>query len=154
MECHLCPHNEDVASGKYRGMAFETTPCAACELKDDPGFAIAFNSEHPAAAAVVSGGPEETDPMRDQGLPVSALWELVVTLLLLPPRTRDILCWRYAGYKYHEIALVQRVTKSAVELRHRNALKRFPLLRALFPAKAGKHDGRRRHAAAGVEVRK
>ena len=165
MECHKCRHNEDVATGRYAGVEFAKTPCAKCELKAGGSFAIEFDDERPGiriAGSVLEAEPlvedvhfaEERDAEVGPWVPVDALYDLVATLLMLSPRTRDVVCWRYAGYKYRDIALVQRVTASAVELRHREALKRHPLLRCLFAAKAGRQKSRKRHAVAGVEVPK
>ena len=164
MECHKCRHNEDVAAGRYADVEFAETPCAKCELKAGDSFAIEFDDERPGSQ--VAGPVLETEalvedvhfpyePDAEVGpwVPISGLVDLVATLLTLSPRTRDVVCWRYAGYKYRDIALVQRVTASAVELRHRNALKRHPLLRRLFAAKAGRQRSRKRHVVAGVEVR-
>ena len=162
MECHLCKHREDVAAGRYAQVTFEETPCAKCKLKPEDFFAIDFNDELSELAQATSGQvehglvedvhfPEELDAEVERRVPVSVLWDLVVTLLALPPRTRDVICWRYAGYRYRDIAQAQHVTTTAVELRHRRALKRYPLLRCLFPSKAEKQRKRKRHAVAGEE---
>ena len=163
MECHCCPHHADVEAGKYREVAFETTPCASCELIEEPDFVIAFDNDRPAALPGAPATrqnyvedvhfPEEADAEPERGEQESMLWELVVTLLKLQPRTRDVICWRFAGFKYRDIAMLQHVTVTAVELRHQKALKRFPLLRSLFPSKVGKRRCRVRHAPAGAEGR-
>ena len=153
MECHRCRYRRDVGAGRYANLEFARTPCAQCELKDGDSFAIEFNDDLRGSAAVapaLGAEPfgedlqfsEESDVEDEKLVPVSVLWELVVTLLTLPPRTRDLVCWRYAGYKYRDIALVQHVTKAAAELRHRKALKRFPLLRFLCPSKVVRKAGR------------
>ena len=163
MECHKCRYRADVTAGRYAHLEFAQTPCAPCELKDGDSFAIEFNENLSGGAASSRDlrreslvedvpFPDEPDADSERSVPVSVLWELVVTLLTLPPRSRDVVCWRYAGYKYREIALVQHVTTTAVELRHRKALKRFPLLRCLFPSKAGK-QGLKQRAVVAREVR-
>ena len=153
MECHRCPHRKNVESGMYREVAFETTPCASCELGEEPDYVVAFDDERPSDISDAAFFAADPEAAREWGVPVSVLWELVVTLLTLQPRTRDVVCWRYAGFKYRDIAMLQHVTVPAVEQRHRKALKRHPLLRALFPSKAGRQRSRKRHAQAGAEVR-
>jgi hypothetical protein len=163
MECHCCPHHEDVESGKYREVPFETTPCASCELDDEPDFVVAYDDERPGAAPGAPGiqpddaedalFPEELDAEPERSVQESLLWDLVVTLLKLHPRTRDVVCWRFAGFRYKDIAMLQHVSVPAVELRHRNAVKQYPLLRSLFPTKVGKRRCRVRHAHAGAEGR-
>ena len=149
MECHKCRYRRDVVAGRYANLEFAQTPCALCELNEGDSFAIEFNDELSGSATEESTPgqepfvedvhfPEEIDAEVEPRVPVSVLWELVVTLLTLPPRTRDVVCWRYAGYKYLDIARVQHVTKAAAELRHRKALKQYPLLRCLFPSKTGR----------------
>ena len=171
-ECHRCRHRADVEAGRYAHVEFAQTPCAKCELKAGDSFAIDFSDELPRGRTAEPGEEsldcgqgrpesvvedvhfaEEVGGEEERQLPVSVLWDLVVMLLTLPPRTRDVVCWRYAGYKYRDIARVQHVTVTAVELRHRKALRRYPLLRCLFPSKAGRQRCRKRHAVAGVEER-
>ena len=160
-ECHKCRYRADVAAGRYAHLEFAKTPCATCELKDGDSFAIEFNEDLPGGAARSRDDgreplvedvhfADEPDADDERRVPVSVLWELVVTLLTLPPRARDVVCWRYAGYKYGDIARVLHVTKAAVEVRHRKALKQHPLLRCLFPSKSGKHGQR---TAGNREVR-
>ena len=51
MECHRCPHAEAVRAGKYRGRAYEETPCAACELRESSAFTLEFDVALPAKEA-------------------------------------------------------------------------------------------------------
>ena len=51
MECHRCEHREAVAAGKYAGVAWEKTPCAQCELREDSNYTIAYDAERETAAA-------------------------------------------------------------------------------------------------------
>lgn len=153
MECHRCPHRKNVESGMYREVPFETTPCASCELDAEPDYVVAFDEDRPGVASDAAFFADEPQAAPEGSARTPMIWELVVTLLRLQPRTRDVVCWRYAGFKYRDIAMLQHVTVTAVELRHRNALKRHPLLRALFPSKAGRQRSRKRHAHAGAEGR-
>lgn len=154
MECHRCPHRKNVESGMYREVPFETTPCASCELNEAPDYVVAVDEDRPCVASNEAFFADEPQAAPRGHARTPKIWELVVTLLRLQPRTRDVVCWRYAGFKYKDIAMLQHVTVTAVELRHRNALKRFPLLRALFPKKARRRRSRRRNESASVEVRR
>jgi DNA-directed RNA polymerase specialized sigma24 family protein len=138
MECHKCQHGKDVAAGKYRGVPFAETPCARCELKENASFAIEFDPERDA-------GDLSVDPGNMGGVDVvAALAPLLVGLLRLPSELRDVICWRYMGMMYRDIALVQGVTVAAVEARHRRAMAMWPELRRLFPEKVAKQARRRK----------
>jgi hypothetical protein len=145
--CHRCPHAQDIAQGKFKAVAFEQTPCARCELKEDSLHTIEFDAERGdgrASDGFVMAGGGECESLATL-LPIDVMREVVATLLTLPPDVRDVICWRFAGMKYREIALVQGVTPAAVEARHKRALVKHPVLRALFPWKAGKQLMRKRH---------
>ncbi|MCX6995788.1 MAG: sigma-70 region 4 domain-containing protein [Kiritimatiellaeota bacterium] len=146
MECHRCPHREDVESGKYRGVAFVKTPCASCEQVEKSGYTIAFDEERADKEIVDGGGGTQVTGMEnDIRLPISVMSEAVAQLLTMPPAVRDVVCWRFAGMKYGDIARVQGVTVAAVENRQRRAMQRWPALRALFAEKAAKQGRRKPH---------
>lgn len=77
-------------------------------------------------------------------LPVSVLSEVVFQLLNLPSEMRVVVCMRFSGMPYRDIALLQGVTMSAVEVRHSRAMKRWPALNALFSEKAAKQVRRKK----------
>jgi len=145
--CHKCPHAADVAAGKYSGVPWEETPCAACALREYSVGTLPFDEERPAAggreqseacgtvawSCTVAEG-EEADPL----LPLSVLAEFVRGLMQMTPATRDTVCLRYQGLKYREIAARQGGTVSAAETRHWRAMTRWPELKALFALKAAK----------------
>ena len=95
-----------------------------------------------AAAPVVSEPGEEVEVM-----PVDILADVVKGLLTLSPEQRDVVCLRYAGLRYREIAELQGSTVAAVEIRHKRALKKWPALQAVFSGKARKQETRRRPGA-------
>ncbi len=136
MECHNCEHAADVAAGKYRRVPYEQTPCAVCELKESFPSSIEFDPER-EAGEVSSGRPGE-----EELIPVDVLRSLVVGLLELPPELRDVVCWRFAGMQYKDIAEIQGVTMAAVEARHRRAMRMWPELERMFPEKVVKHRRR------------
>jgi hypothetical protein len=79
----------------------------------------------------------------EERLPISVMTEVVVELLNLKPEIRDIVCWRFAGMPYRDIAALQGITVAAAEIRHWRAMKKWPALRALFAAKAAKQARRK-----------
>jgi hypothetical protein len=137
MECHRCQIKNELEAGKFANMDFAATPCAKCQLKENSEFTMEFQErkEQKMESKLVSE-PEVL-------LPISVLGEAIVQLLDLKPEVRDVVCWRFAGMDYHDIAVLQGVTTAAVELRHSRALHKFPALTALFVNKARK-QGRRK----------
>ncbi len=175
MECHRCKHRAALAAGKYREVAFEQTPCARCELRIREGYEVPFLEDREPTDDDVDEGdptveskyranwrdyatmdrhffdePEEDEPV----MPVAVMREAIARLLMLDPKTRDVICMRYAGVRYHEIARRLGVTVAAAEVRHRRALERWAPLKALFPEKTAKQRRRKPHrrpaAVAGV----
>jgi hypothetical protein len=150
MECHRCEHRAEIESGKYRGVAFEDTPCAKCELRESSSGTMEFDEDRapePGARCSAGGGQENQgeERMGEDRLPISVMSEAVVELLYMPPVLRDIVCWRFAGMKYREIAMVFGVTTKAIERRQERAMKSWPALRALFAVKAAKQKRRKPH---------
>ncbi|NQU97037.1 MAG: sigma-70 region 4 domain-containing protein [Chloroflexi bacterium] len=145
--CHSCEHAAAIAEGKFADNAWEDIPCSECNVMTGMGFAIEFDETRPSAVA--AGGDEEGDS-GEEHLPVSVMQEIVVGFLKLAPELRDVVAWRYAGVKYTDIALVQGVTISCVEKRHRRAMALWPVLRSLFPEKCAKQE-RRRTGGAGTD---
>jgi hypothetical protein len=85
--------------------------------------------------------PEDTGA--DPHLPVSLMTCFAAGILGLPPRQRDVVCWRYLGLKYADIAVKLGISATAAERLHARALKRWPPLNALFSVKAAKQRRRR-----------
>ena len=83
--------------------------------------------------------------VEEDRLPVSVMKEVIATILSLRPQVRDVVCWRYAGMMYRDIAAIRGVTTAAIELQHRRALKRWPSLQALFGEKLAKQARRKPH---------
>ncbi len=150
MECHKCQERKAVEAGKYAQMDFEDTPCAKCQLKENSAFTLEFDAERGNAD---SRRPETSDlrPQTDEALvPMSVLNEVVERLLILPPVLRDVVCWRFAGMKYRDIAVLQNVTMAAVEARHRRAMKGWPELKAMFQEKLVKQSKRKKSVPHGA----
>lgn len=147
MECHRCEHREAIEAGKYARVAFEKTPCAQCELREDSNYTIAYDAERETAADPVALGMTG-----EEMLPVSVMREVVLALLALPVETRNAICWRYAGFKYREVARIRSVTEASVEMRHKRALERWPVLKTLFPEKVAKQGRRKKPADGGPKA--
>ena len=165
MECHRCVNQAAVKAGRYRGVAFEMTPCGCCELRERVRFEVPYKEDgglrddepHDEQSFVRRGQVdwssyatvdvpfaeeyEEAEPV----LPLAVMGEAVARLMALAPKTRDVVCWRFAGMRYREIARRLGVTMAAAELRHRRALVQWPALRALFAEKAAKQCRRKPH---------
>ena len=145
MECHLCLHREDMESGKYRHVAFEKTPCASCQLEEKSGSTFEFKEDRG------TDEPRGVVETSDDLLPISVLKDFISQLLNLPPTLRDVVCWRYDGFSYTEIARFQCVTAATAEKRQRRAMEMWPALRAMFIEKAEKQ--KRRKLAEKEDVR-
>lgn len=161
-ECHKCPHRAAVESGKYADAPFEKTPCGTCELVEDSTYTIQYDPERPADTGQYArtSGAKHPIPLKAEAEPdpsaptpaeiaINAMQEFVTTLLTLRPRTRDIVCWRFQGMKYSEIADALGSTVAAVEVRHKRVLKALPILGELFPVTVAKRLHRKPHRKAG-----
>jgi len=151
MECHRCKDRVDIEAGKYAHVAYDETPCAKCELKENSDLTMEYVLERESCSqnpVVRMGniGPQTSDPRRqtdEEVLPLSVMNELVVRLMSMSPESRDVVCWRFAGKSFRDIAAVQGVTLAGAEARLWRALKKWPELRALFATKLARH-GRRK----------
>ena len=155
MECHKCQERKAIEAGKYAQMDFEDTPCAKCQLKENSAFTLEFDagresrSQNPPSFAEATEGMESRISEKDALVPMSVLNEVVERLLILPPVLRDVVCWRFAGMKYRDIAVLQNVTMAAVEARHRRAMKGWPELKAMFQEKLVKQSKRKKSVPHG-----
>ena len=140
MECHKCQERKAIEAGKYAQMDFEDTPCAKCQLKENSAFTLEFDAGRESRSQNQESGISEKDSL----VPMSVLNEVVERLLILPPVLRDVVCWRFAGMKYRDIAVLQNVTMAAVEARHRRAMKGWPELKAMFQEKLVKQSKRKK----------
>ncbi len=132
-------------------MAFEETPCGRCELRERSAFTLEFDEERAAAVPTVGEVPfPEEFEMEEAVLPVSVMSEAIANLMALSSTTRDVVCWRFAGMRYREIARRLGVTVAGAELRHRRALNKWTALRALFTEKSEKQRRRKKHRRCGA----
>ena len=154
MQCHKCPHRADVEAGKYRQVPYEATPCAPCQPRECSLHTLAVDTDRPVYLPGREGAechvdvpfPEEAEAARAL-VPLHVLEELVCRLLSLPAELRDVVCWRFMGLSYPQIAQSQGITAAGAEQRHVRAMRMFPELRTLFPAKTRRAKTRRRAGA-------
>ena len=147
MECHKCEHHEAVEAGKYVGVPFELTPCSKCDLQEVSIRTMEIEPDRPVyVPGRQSGGtpglggagvhwdvpfPEELEA-EEATIPVNLIEEFITRLLGLPEVVRDVVCLRFIGLTYPEIARKQGITTAGAESRHRRAMRMFPELRQLF----------------------
>jgi len=149
MECHRCKDRVDIEAGKYAQVTYSETPCAKCELKENSDLTMEYVQEresriqNPPSFAESTAGMESRSGVEEALLPLSVMNELVVRLMSMSPESRDVVCWRFAGKSFRDIAAVQGVTLAGAEARLWRALKKWPELRALFATKLARH-GRRK----------
>jgi hypothetical protein len=157
MECHRCKHREDLEAGKYAAVPFRKTPCAKCELKEVSLRTMEVDPDRPVYVVGKDAGvettvpcPEEMEATAEIKLPLDVLEELVSRLLTLPQELRDVVCWRFMGLEYKEIARKQKLTTAGAEARHDRAMRMFPELRQLFIVKTARQTMRRAALIKGV----
>jgi DNA-directed RNA polymerase specialized sigma24 family protein len=120
---------------------FEETPCFKCELKENSDYTLEYiqDREFRNQSAVCS----EQITENEEFLPVSVMREAMVEFLRLPPEIRDVVCWRFAGMSFRDIAVLQGITVAGAEVRLWRAMKKWPALAALFTEKAAKQSRRK-----------
>lgn len=135
MNCHQCPHSNNLAAGAFKDLPFEKTPCAKCQLDESSDFTMEYDDRRAASLPA----PTAEDPGDDQPVgqedAVMKLRSVAETLLQLPRKTRDMIFWRLSGLTYQDIAHIEGHTAAAVELRHRRAIAENPALAAIFAEK-------------------
>jgi len=135
MRCHNCRHHEAILRGDFDSKPWNETPCAACKLGEDTFYSVPFDEENPPVVATrqASGSPL---------IPADVLAQFVQGLLSLPSELRDIVAWRYQGVPYKEIAQRQGISIQLAEMRHKIAIRDWPVLQSLFPYKTAKRRRR------------
>ncbi len=144
MRCHNCPHHESINAS----IPWERLPCATCKLGEDTFYSVPFDEENPPEPAAGYPHSMTTDfrprTFKATLFPAEVLSQFVQGLLCLPPEVRDVVAWRYQGVPYKEIALRQGTSIQLAEMRHKRALREWPVLKSLFPDKVAKRQRRQR----------
>ena len=146
-QCHRCEYPNAIANGAFHDTAYEDTPCVKCVLAESSLGTREFDENQADIKLENNAAPplsEESKPFNERLIPVPVVLSLVSGLLSLPPETLTVLALRWQGWKYREIAKMQGISTAGVELCHKRAMKRWPMLGHLFPRKLSK-QGRRRN---------
>jgi len=139
MKCHSCPHHAAIADGRFFGKSFDELPCATCKLGEDTFFSIPFDEVNPPADLTSDLSPSTSlSPL----IPADVLSQFIQGILSLPPELRDVVAWRYQGVPYKEIACRQGISIQSAEMRHKRAMRLWPVLKALFPEKTARRERR------------
>ena len=114
-----------------------------CTMGEDTFYSIPLDEDHPP---VPVGDPafERTKasvPLNAQ-MPVDVLAQFVEALMNLPVGQRDVIAWRFQCLTYKEIAERQGTSIQLAEMRHKIAMRDYPILRTLFPEKVAKRRRR------------
>ena len=142
--CHNCPHAPRIAANEFENVDFAQTPCASCpQLNEDAESRQTREFVEGQALGVVRWSPPQEEMVVDR-LPITVLEEALRGFLELPPRTFRILQRRYKGDAYALIADELNISPSGVEVQLKRALEVHPHLKSLLPAKAKRHDARKR----------
>ncbi len=128
----------------------EASSFAEATADNTAGMEVRMRNEEHASGFWVQGKDGEPD---EEVLPISVMREIVAALLTMPTEIRNAVCWRYAGFEYRDVAKVQNCSLAAVEIRHTRALRRWPVLKALFPEKVARQARRQKKRSQNSEVR-
>ena len=139
MNCHACQYSEGILRGDYDGVPWGTMPCATCKLSEDTFYSIHLDHDHPPLKIddPAYERTKSTVPLAEE-MPVDVLSKFVEALMELPPEQRDVVAWRFQGLRYKDIAERQGTSIQLADMRHKIAMRDFPILRALFPEKTAK----------------
>lgn len=137
-ECHKCSWN-----GKG------SQHCLSC--KETPQNLVNYGKTHVSLTTmpdfetittrIVDFLPEENS---DYDKLVSIFNLTISAILSLPSKDRDIICLRWKsftekGHSYREIGREFSLSPQAVEIRLRNILRNYPILKVLFMIKCARH---------------
>lgn len=151
MECHKCPDYM-----QHQGEAWETTPCAKCQLNHDSHGTFEYQEGHLANSSEDNPDdeawiPEVADDQSpqpyavldgetpdDPRIPLSSLVSAMSLFLSLSLPARKILQLRMRNVPYSAIGERLGCSRQAVEKLLAQALAKQPLLQNLLPSKSGR----------------
>lgn len=150
MQCHSCPHSDAILRGDFNSKPWNELPCATCKLGENTFYSVPFDELDPPTPAPgfeffhPANRLSEISSRKSVMLPADVLAQFVQGILSLPSELRDIVAWRYQGVPYKEIARRQGTSTQLAEMRHKRALREWPVLKSLFPDKTAKRRRRKR----------
>jgi len=147
MECHKCPDYMN-----HQGEAWETTPCAKCQLADDSRGTMSYreadpanatwdrnpDDEHLEAAQLADGqipAPYEDITQGDPSVPLSVLADAMRLWISLSLPARKVIQMRMEKLPYSEIGKRLGITRQAAEKLVSQAIARDGRLNSLLPEK-------------------
>jgi hypothetical protein len=149
MRCHNCRHHEAILRGDFDSKPWNEIPCSSCKLGEDTFYSVPFDEFNPPTPAPgfeffhPANRQSEISNRKSVMLPADVLAQFVQGFLSLPSELRDIVAWRYQGVPYKEIAQRQGISIQLAEMRHKIAIRDWPVLQSLFPYKTAKRRRRR-----------
>ena len=127
MECHKCPHAADVAAGKFKSVAWASTPCAACAMPKQDTIRFVRYDESKALLTP----PPEAPPPADL-YPLTTLGHALKLVFSLSIKEYEVLRLRFAGWSFEDIGRVLRCSTHAASVRFVRVTRRAPAIAALF----------------------
>jgi DNA-binding CsgD family transcriptional regulator len=120
--CHKCEHN-----GKFKGVAYEKTPCASCQIVDRTDVVgYEDNVASPCARAFDEDALSES-------MPVRVLADALNIFVGLTVREFEIVRLRFRGETLPDIAATLGVGVFEIRFQLRKLLRKAPVLRKLLP---------------------
>ena len=139
MFCHSCSHYAAIHRGDYNSTPWDEVPCSSCKLVEDTFYSIPLDPDRPPDSA---DDPTvlrtKTSVPLAQTMPVAIFADFIEALMSLPPEQRDVVAWRFQGLRYQDIAKRHGTSIQLAEMRHKIAMRDFPILLELFPEKTAK----------------
>ena len=133
MECHKCPHHQDIEARKYAGVAFKCTPCANCRLKESSYFTKEFlpwikdgQDLKDRIIAAVPALKKAEKRARTRMMPYAILAAIADLFLSLQPADRDCVYWRMHGLSSDDIGRRMGITGDSVQRRLRKVILSHP----------------------------
>lgn len=141
MTCHSCPHSKSILRGEFDSKSWDELPCSTCKLGEDTFFSIPLDPDRPPVSADdPTVERAKTSVPLAETMPVAVFADFVEALMSLPPEQRDVVAWRFQGLRYQDIAKRHGTSIQLAEMRHKIAMRDFPILLELFPEKTAKRQ--------------
>jgi len=138
MECHDCPHAEEIAAGVFADVLWEETPCSGCFAAGRSGAVCLESGKRHVRLDEGRTAAAPVEVREDTLMPVSVLADALASLLRLPGKALEAVRLRYQGMRYREIAARLGMGRSACSMLVVRALADHPVLMELMPRTKGR----------------